>query len=285
MMVFLFILKIIGIILLVILGLVFLGIILVLFCPFRYSIKGNVHEKNAVVHVSLSWLFRLVCIHFNYDKEMKGYLRILGIKKNLFDSFNREASVTSVQENWDGIHSDDHIEENTEVHSDEKESAKSKREKTAQTKHQKDDRNDDVCNQTKTSKISNIKKKLKQIKQKYNKIKKMMGDSHNKAALTHLKEEVFRLLKCIMPKKLCLDVSYSTGAPDTTAQVFGILAMFPIGYQNRWKIYPDFEAEAAYIEGDADIKGRIYMISVLLIGIRILFDKNCRRLKRQFDKL
>ena len=44
--VFLLILKIIGIALLVILGLIVVIALLALFCPFVYRVKGSYHEKN-----------------------------------------------------------------------------------------------------------------------------------------------------------------------------------------------------------------------------------------------
>jgi hypothetical protein len=87
-----------------------------------------------------------------------------------------------------------------------------------------------------------------------------------------------------MPTKLSLNVTYSAGSPDVTAQVFGILAMFPVGYTNRWKIYPDFEAEEAYAEGNMDVRGHFLFIQILVPLLRVLFDKKCRRLYHQINR-
>jgi hypothetical protein len=125
---------------------------------------------------------------------------------------------------------------------------------------------------------------IKNIQKRIRKISRMLEDPVNKDAISHIKRAVTGLLKCIMPSKLKLNVSYSTGSPDTTAQIFGILAMFPIGYTNRWNINPDFEAEAAYTDGDMNIKGYFFIVQILILLLGVLFDKKCRRLYHKLKK-
>jgi hypothetical protein len=129
-----------------------------------------------------------------------------------------------------------------------------------------------------TEKIKNIKKRIRKISQ-------MLEDPVNKDAISHLKRAVISLLKSIMPSKLKLKLSYSTGSPDTTAQVFGILAMFPIGYTNRWMIQPDFEADLAYADGDLDISGHFLVVRLLLVILGVVLDKKCRRLYRRLKRI
>ena len=77
---------------------------------------------------------------------------------------------------------------------------------------------------------------------------------------------------------------YSTGSPDTTGISLGILACFPVGYKNKWQITPDFESENPYAKGSFDIKGHVIVISILAATLRILFDKNCRRLYNRISR-
>jgi hypothetical protein len=126
--------------------------------------------------------------------------------------------------------------------------------------------------------------KIKNIQKRIRKISRMLEDPVNKDAFSHMKRAVTGLLKCIMPSKLKLNASYSTGSPDTTAQIFGILAMFPIGYTNRWNINPDFEAEEAYADGDMNIKGHFFIVQILILLLGVLFDKKCRRLYHKLKK-
>ena len=81
-----------------------------------------------------------------------------------------------------------------------------------------------------------FKEKSEKIKTGIGKLKREYGDERNKAAFSHLKKELFIILKRICPRRLKLTMVYSTGSPDTTGISLGILACFPVGYTNRWRI-------------------------------------------------
>lgn len=120
------------------------------------------------------------------------------------------------------------------------------------------------------------------LKKTIRKMKWLLTDESHKRAFTKVKTSVWQLLKILMPHRLKLNLEYSTGSPDTTAQLLGILAMFPIGYQNRWKVSPDFTAENAYAEADFDVKGRLLGFSLLKLVLGLVLDKDCRKLYNHF---
>lgn len=126
--------------------------------------------------------------------------------------------------------------------------------------------------------------KKEKIKRLTVKIKKILKDGTCKEALDKIKTELINLLKAIMPYKLYLKAEFSAGSPDKTGMALGVLAMFPIGYKNKWKIRPDFEREEFYIDSEFDIKGRIFLYKILVIAIRLLVDKNCRKLYNEIRK-
>jgi hypothetical protein len=128
-------------------------------------------------------------------------------------------------------------------------------------------------------KISDI---LKNIREWVEKIKTLISDEKNQAAFSHLKQELIYLLKKSVPRKMHVQATFSTGSPDTTGEVLGVIAMFPAAYKNRWNIAPDFEADHFYVEGEAELSGRIFIYQLAGIILRILKDRNCRRL---FKKL
>lgn len=130
----------------------------------------------------------------------------------------------------------------------------------------------------KESMISKIKGMIERIKNLYPKFKKMVTDEKNKEAVVHLKDEIVYFLKVLLPKKSKLDAVFSTGSPDTTGQIFGITAMFPITYSKGWRVAPDFESDESYFRGSFWGKGKIYGYQLVGIVLRILFDKKCRRL-------
>ena len=72
----LLILKIIGIILAALLGTVVLGILLVLFCPFRYRIWGSYHEKPDI-SIRVAWLMCIFQFRMDITDTQQMYLRIL----------------------------------------------------------------------------------------------------------------------------------------------------------------------------------------------------------------
>ncbi|MGN0346774.1 MAG: hypothetical protein ACI4DU_05765 [Lachnospiraceae bacterium] len=75
---FLTILKIIGIILLSVLGLLFIILLLLLFWPFQYRIAGQKKEElNG--YVTISWLFHILCVKVFYKNDFNIILRIFGI--------------------------------------------------------------------------------------------------------------------------------------------------------------------------------------------------------------
>ena len=123
------------------------------------------------------------------------------------------------------------------------------------------------------------------MKNKVSQIKKIIQNEKNKKAFRHLKEELYRLVKIILPRKSQLKGIFSTGSPDTTGQLFGFICCFPIIYQDNWLLTPDFESEKGYFHGEFQGVGKIYIYQFVGIILRIIFDKNCRRLYYFINRL
>lgn len=290
--VILLILKILGWILLGILGLLLLSIILILFAPLKYHVKGSYYEKPEV-RVKAFWLYRILGIEFSYiDGKSYGYWRIFFKKKHLQDD-TKENDMFSDEKK--------HKKEktlNTNIQSEIL--GKEQQNKEEKPEEPIDFSTDDFVDIEKLPKEKSNRKKKKnkrrkgpsifqQIKAFIHNISEMLHHIseivHNEAyekAVKHLLQEVVYLLKHILPKKMLLEVRYSTGSPDTTAILFGMLAMFPVTYQNNWKIQPEFEEEKAFAEGRCDIKGKTRAFYFVKAFIRILVDKNCRKLYNDF---
>ncbi len=138
---------------------------------------------------------------------------------------------------------------------------------------------------SKGSFIDKIKSFVQWIKDNYPKLKRIVTDERNKQAVVHLKNELFNLIKILLPKKSKLNAEFSTGSPDTTGQLCGAIALFPVMYQKDWKLSPDFTAEEAYFKGDFRGKGRVCAFQLFGILLRIMFDKNCKRMYTMINKL
>ena len=278
------ILKVIGIILLVVLALILTALFCVLFVPVKYRAVGSFENTDIRAKAHVSWLFHLFALHIEYADETDGYIRLAFVKRKLFDDADSdyendekaaEASDDDVMDEAAKTETEDKVSENTgdepKISADEnqhiKQQTKLAHQKTYKKPHKKQ-----------------FKDKSEKIKNCIYKLKREYSDERNKAAFLHLKKELFIILKRICPRRLKLTMVYSTGSPDTTGISLGILACFPVGYTNRWRITPDFESENPYAKGSFDIKGHVIVISILAATLRILFDKNCRRLYNRISR-
>lgn len=299
------ILKVIGIILLVVLALILAVVLCVLFVPVKYRAVGSFDNTDIRAKAHASWLFHLFALHIEYARETDGYIRLAFVKKKLFDDSEYEdyeaesdyenyendekaAEADSVADNYEA--SDDNVmDEAAETEAEDKGC-----ENTGDEPKISADESEHITDgktYKKRSEKSHKKSHKKQFKDKSDKIKngieklkRECGDERNKAAFSHLKKELFIILKRICPRRLRLTMVYSTGSPDTTGISLGVLACFPVGYTNRWRITPDFESEKPYAKGSFDIKGHVIVISILAATLRILFDKNCRRLYNRISR-
>ena len=291
------ILKVIGIILLVVLALILTALLCVLFVPVKYRAVGSFDNTGIRAKAHVSWLFHLFALHIEYADETDGYIRLVFVKKKLFDNY--EAFNDDVMDDAAKTETEDKVSENTGDESEHITDEHAEDECTARTHNEYrsvTDENQHIKQQTKpthkkTYKKPHKKSHKKQFKDKSDKIKNCIyklkreySDERNKAAFLHLKKELFIILKRICPRRLKLTMVYSTGSPDTTGISLGILACFAVGYTNRWRITPDFESEKPYAKGSFDIKGHVIVISILAATLRILFDKNCRRLYNRISR-
>jgi len=233
------ILQFLGWVLLVAVVVVILALLIILFCPVRYLVDVHwLEEQWAKFHVH--WLFRLIRARVSYGDDL-----IFGEIHLFWKKITFSFDLTEKKEKEE----------------------KTKEEKSKETKEASDE-----------SIISKIKGMIERIKEAYPKLKKILMDEKNKEAVGHLKAELIYLLKVLLPKKSKVDAVFSTGSPDTTGQAFGVLACFPAMYQKNWKLIPDFEADDIYFKGTLWGKGRVYGCEIVGIILRIIFDKNCRRL-------
>lgn len=296
------ILKVIGIILLVVLALILAVVLCVLFVPVKYRAVGSFDNTDIRAKAHASWLLHLFALHIEYARETDGYIRLAVVKKKLFDDSDSDYEADEYDE--ETAKSDSGADNYETLYIDSMDDdAKAEDESTAQIHNEQRTGNDDnqhIKQQTKRNHQKKYKKrsekshkkshkkqfkdKSEKIKTGIDKLKREYSDERNKAAFSHLKKELFIILKRICPRRLKLTMVYSTGSPDTTGISLGILACFPVGYTNRWRITPDFESEKPYAKGSFDIKGHVIVISILAATLRILFDKNCRRLYNKISR-
>ena len=315
------ILKIIGIVLLVILGIMLFLLAVLLFVPVRYSVKGTV-DNNITAEGKISWL----CSIFRYDftfqeQDLSGEVRIFGFrpkkKERVSEEELEEEAVSEVKDEVEEVVSD--LVSNTVEEDDsegkisksvtESDSDKISPEEAAGRREQNPEMDFHTGRQNRKSsrssrknifmrmwdkiksfmkKIKNffigIQKRLTSFKEFVVKVKEIVTDTKNQYAVRRLWEELLYLLKHFGFRKIHTELTFALADPALTGQVLGVLCMMPFLYQYDFHIFPDFESESYYIRGSYDVKGRIQLIFLLVTAIRLLADKDIRSfLKKLLD--
>lgn len=133
------------------------------------------------------------------------------------------------------------------------------------------------------SKIIERFKTLVNLKQKINLISRFLKDSYNKEGFRITYASLKKLLKHVLPTKLRSRIVFGTGDPCSTGQALGVMSILYSFYGDKVQIIPDFENKI--LEGKHFAKGRIRLITVLIIVIRLLLDKRFKKLKSNFEIL
>ena len=315
------ILKIIGIVLLVILGIMLFLLAVLLFVPVRYSVKGTV-DNNITAEGKISWLCSILRYDFTFqEQDLSGEVRIFGFrpkkKERVSEEGLEEEAVPEVKDEVEEVVSDlvsNTVEEDASegkisksvIESD---SDKISPEEAAGRREQNPEMDFHTGRQNRKSsrpsgknifmrmwdkiksfmkKIKNffigIQKRLTSFKEFVVKVKEIVTDTKNQYAVRRLWEELLYLLKHFGFRKIHTELTFALADPALTGQVLGILCMMPFLYQYDFHIFPDFESESYYIRGSYDVKGRIQLIFLLVTAIRLLADKEIRSfLKKLLD--
>lgn len=300
----LFILKVIGIILLVLLGLIVLTLAVVLLVPIRYEVSGEIEDEHKIeaggVIRYLFSILKIVIAYRNGQLETDIYLfgfrrkkkvldesevsyqddvvEDIGVKESLEVDENAE-SDEAVQEqevpvtNGDAVKQQPQQEQSERIHESPKNIAT----------EQNTDSPKKTAGQEKKSKSKPMKgTKKAESNIPFELIKRELSDEHNHNVL----KKVFRELKYLLLhfgfRKIKTNLKFGAGDPALTGQILGILAMFPVLYRYEFGITPDFETDDAYIKGTFLVAGRIRPVHILMTACRLILDKEIRMVIKKF---
>ncbi|MBO5303865.1 MAG: hypothetical protein J6A92_07435 [Lachnospiraceae bacterium] len=258
--IFLLILKILGILLLVFLGI----IIILLFHPVYYKGKGELEEDISIEAV-VWWLFQIIRLEISVkDKTFHYKVRIFG---KTFLSNEEQTAEKTIQE--DTPVTQTVVPPADSSKSDEKDFLENFAENLEE--QESDFSKTDNIVQKQITKFSEWKHIFGRIKTEYK-------DEKNRLAVTHIWKEILYLLKHIKPKDIHATLDFSAGNPATTGQITGVLSLFPFIYKQDVLITPDFLADTFYVKGNFALKGHIQLLHICIIFIRIIRDRNIRRM-------
>ena len=279
----LWILKIIGIVLAVILGIAVLLIAIVFFLPVCYRIEarseGTLEESD--VKARFSWLFHLFTGYFAYrNGEFDWQVRIGWKKMNQPEQNQEDTSFGQMPLK----------EENAGKKSSEKESValeEAEPEIKQPEKKQEQEKEDTISEkpkQKKKKRISFFQKikytyrkicdKIKILLEKKENVIEFLSDTVHQAAWERLKKEVQRILHFLRPKKLKGSVCFGLDDPYNTGRVLALLSMFYPFYGEHIEIHPDFERKI--LKGEVLVKGHLCGIYAVIPLWNLFWDKQVR---------
>lgn len=282
--VILFLLKLIGIILLVLLGIVLTLLVLLLFVPVRYQIKGSVLE-NKTVRVKLHWLLHLLVFSLSYEeKKLTTEFRILG-----FRLFPREKKKSALDDTYfDDIEEAEDERVTQELVQEIPQLTATEYSGEPQTDSSETHRRQKRQPKRKIAafidKWKRFWEKIKQIPDKVSAIWSVISDEGNHKVVSLVWEQIRYLLRHSRFRKLKTDLTFSAGDPATTGQILGVFCMFPMLYQYEVSVVPDFESEQWYLRGTFEIKGHARLVHVLRSGILLWKEKEVRRFVNRMMK-
>jgi hypothetical protein len=149
--------------------------------------------------------------------------------------------------------------------------------------------------------VSQIMDKIKvtwnRIKRKYQRLYQHFQTSSNKAKMLKklwetettqksyrlVKTQLVRLLKHIKPRKVICDIHFGCNDPALTGEVLAGLAVVYGLSGIQLNVRPDFEQ--ACLEGTLFIKGRVQLVLLAVIALRVFFDKYSKKTYERFHKI
>jgi hypothetical protein len=121
------------------------------------------------------------------------------------------------------------------------------------------------------------------IRRKIELISDFIKNEINREAFRITYSSLKKLLKHILPTKLESNLIFGTGDPCTTGQALGAFSLLYSFYGDKIKITPDFENQR--FEGKHYARGRIRLVTILIIVIKLILDKRFKQFTSNFKTL
>ena len=306
--VLLLILKITGIVIACILGLVILVVTAVLFVPVRYRVNADYHGRFKA-HAKVSWL-GILRLLVSYDEELDIKAKALFItvynnndenskasehkkakkkkekkpEENIFSVSDKETEKLAEKEEKPQIKMAEAVNETKEDVQDVKETV-SEDESGDTQKKSFFDKVKDKCFviYTKIKEIINlVKDTVKKVsgaadklKEKVKKAKEFVTDEDNKALFHFFVEQLKTLIKVIRPKKYRINARLGFEDPATMGKVLAYISIFYGMSGVDLSLEPVFGENIK--EGSIFLKGNIRIFSVLVIALRVYRNEQFKK--------
>ena len=297
------ILKVVGILLLAVLGLVLFFLLSALFVPVCYRMWGKRTATVLEGKASVSWLFGLIRLSVGYvDSQSKLELYLFGIPlvalKDRIDRWrkNRRKPGKRMRQgkSSDTKPADQMRKDNQAVQVKEPAEKPVQDQVDSDSTEQEPDTAAVIFQKIKEillkiwrfpgRVLERIRKSRLTFRQFCDKIKKwyrflQMDDT--KQALIFLKGKGFLVLRHMLPVKIQGNLHFGFEDPSITGQVLAVAGMVYPLYGKTFRLIPDFEQQV--LEGEVNLKGRVFGGYLLLQAWQIYRCKEIRRTYQRFQ--
>lgn len=278
--------AILGIILLILLGFILFMILVVLFLPITYRVQGKIEDSSQKeANVKVSWLLGLLRFKLQYSTELNWQLKLLwfDLKPLLKAKKTTQKSSESVNITTEPTIKEPQVDEPIQTSTSQEESQTiSPIDKSAQETTDIPPADDEptVPKKSLGEKIDDIKEQINGILEKVSYYIDLLQQDDTKHLISHILKVLGKILKSIRPRKLKINAVFGFESPDTTGKIYGFTCMLYPYYGKDIHIIPDFERSV--IQGDIYIRGRIFIIVLVINALKIILD---RKLYKVIHKL
>lgn len=304
----LLVLKIAGIILAVLLGIVLAAAAAVLFVPVRYAADAQ-YDKNSgkkpVLHVRVTWLLHLFCFFMEYNEGFKMRTQVLFFP--LYDSERpiepeikeqKEKASKKKQKAGERTVFDEQpqkVRKRIEQEPPQETGSETEAEQTAEENPRVSRKKLSLAEKFKcfVERIKQVCRRIKAffiriaqtirgifdksvslkdaVQEKITHFSEILHDEENRELVHFLWEQLKRLLQKICPKKYRLRIRYGFEDSETTGWLAVRLAVLYGLLGLDIELIPDFEESV--FEGEGMIKGKIRLAGILMIAGKVYFNR------------
>ena len=285
----LWILKFIGIVLLVILGIVLLVVCLLLFVPIRYNI--NVQYKGEVkVTARITYLLHALRVRFEMvGKESSTDIRALWFKLSGKDDKQQNKRIEEQRTDTDSIlqqdlqpglpiKSEPQIKPETQIQSDTPIQSEVKTQSETDVHRTKDrqpeKRNPKSEKKDKKNKNFHTKDKSGGIMERVKSVVAMLKE--NRSVLSFLMRQLKALLRHILPGSHVINLKLGLDDPALLGELLGAAAVVRAATNLVINITPVWDEKV--LEADCGFKGRILLGKLIFIALRVYFNKDVKKI-------
>lgn len=285
------ILKIIGWILLVILGIIILAIAVLLFEPVCYQWNFHIQEKPKTIQTKLCfhWFFHLFRGQVLYENGEATFCMKIAWKTISFNDSNRDQQRNEKKEV-------EHVrcEESTVDPSSKREESFQQREQGEKEPIHKEEKKKNETQKENSNKIERIFEKIKftfqkicatmrALQKKKDKIQRFLKSETHRKAWNLCCAQGKKLLRRVKPKKIAGSIEYGTDDPALTGQILALISMLYPFIGEQIEVIPDFDNKKFNV--DTFVIGKIRSVYFLSMAIRLFFSKEIRITYKHISKL